>query len=85
MNKKNSRTLDKLFEHPTRSDVEWNEAMSALKALGATIEPRKGSVVRIRLDGQHTVIHKPHPRKEMGKYLVEAVRDLIVNSGVTWD
>lgn len=84
MNKKNRRLLDKLFEHPTRSDVEWKEAMSALNALGAVITEGKGSAVRIKLNDVRAVFHKPHPRKEMGKSLVEDLRDFIVNSGVTW-
>ena len=84
MNKKHLRILDRLFEHPTRSDGEWNEAMGALKALGAVITEGKGSAVRVRLNEVRAVFHKPHPRKEMGKYLVEDIRDFIVSSGVTW-
>lgn len=61
LNKKQQKTLGKLFEQPVRSDIPWNDIESLLLALGAEISEERGSRVRIALNGVRAVFHRPHP------------------------
>ena len=82
MNKKQQKILDRVFQIPTRSDIEWKDIQSLLTACDADISRGRGSRIRIVLSNQILNIHKPHPQKELKKYTVELVRDFLVNVGV---
>jgi hypothetical protein len=79
---KHSKTLQAIFEVPTRADIEWRDIESLLKHLGATITEAKGSRVRAVLNEVKAVFHRPHPRKEASKGCVESVRAFLENAGV---
>ena len=82
MNKKQRRTLQKILETPTRSDIEWDDVRSLLTACGADIREGRGSRVRITLNNDVLNLHSPHPHKELKKYSVELVRDFLKITGV---
>ena len=46
MNKRQRRTLARIFERPTRSDVRWDELSSLMRTLGAEEQEGAGSRVR---------------------------------------
>jgi HicA toxin of bacterial toxin-antitoxin, len=82
MNKKQTRTLDAIFEDPVPADVEWRDVESLLIALGAELTEGRGSRVRVALNGIRAVFHKPHPEKEVGKSAVRAIRGFSIEAGV---
>jgi len=82
MNKKHFKTLQKIFDRPTRSDIEWLQIRSLLTGCGADIREGRGSRVRIVLNRRVLSLHTPHPGKEMKKYAVRLVRDFLEISGV---
>ena len=82
MNKKQQKTLKKIFAKPTRADIAWNEVESLLAACDAHISEGRGSRIRIVLSNQVLNLHTPHPQKELKKYAVELVRDFLRNTGV---
>ena len=82
MNKRQRRTLARIFERPTRSDVRWDELASLLRALGAEEHEGAGSRVRFVLAGSILSLHRPHPKPELRKYAVEDVRDFLATHGV---
>ncbi len=82
MNKKQQKTLKKIFERPTRADISWSDVKSLLRACNADIREGKGSRTRIVLKSQILNLHKPHPQKELKKYAVELVRDFLKIAGV---
>ena len=61
LNKKQQKTLVKLFEQPVRSDISWKDIESLLLALGAEISEGRGSRVRVALNGVRAVFHRAHP------------------------
>ncbi|HDR15067.1 MAG TPA: type II toxin-antitoxin system HicA family toxin [Desulfobacteraceae bacterium] len=67
MNKKQLKCLEKILERPTRADISWPDVQSLLGAFGAEIREGKGSRVRVVLRNHILNMHKPHPRKELGK------------------
>ena len=82
MNKKQRRTLQKIFEEPVRSDISWNDIESLLKALGADISEGKGSRVRIALENVRAVFHRPHPERVTSKAAIRSVRRFLFELGV---
>lgn len=83
MNSKQLRTLKRIFDSPTRSDVTWTEVENLLRAKGATFREGPGSQIRTSLGQALLSIHKPHPQKELKKYALERVRDLLREVGLT--
>lgn len=82
MNKKQLKTLQKVFDSPTRPDISWNDVRSLLTACGADIRQGKGSRIRVVLNQRVLNLHTPHPGNEMKRYAVELVRDFLKGSGV---
>lgn len=82
LNKKHTKTLEKLYEKPTRSDVKWTDVISLFKACGADVYQRQGSRVGIKLGNQRAVFHAPHPQKETIKGAVEDVREFLRKAGI---
>lgn len=83
MNSKQKKTLNAIFETPTKASIEWSDIESLLTALGATREQGNGSRVRFILKGVFATFHRPHPQKETDKGAVLSVRKFLTNAGVT--
>jgi len=82
MNSKQRKTLNRIFEQPTRGDVEWAKIESLFKALGAELSEGNGSRTRIKLNNIKSVFHRPHPNPNVKKYAVEKVRDFLQQAGI---
>jgi len=82
LNNKQRKTLQAIFEEPTRSDIEWKAIESMLVAAGAEISEGSGSRVRIALKGVRAVFHRPHPRKEADKGAVKSMRRFLESAKV---
>ncbi len=82
MKSKHRKTLEKIFENPTRANILWTDIESLLIALGAEISEGQGSRVRIALNGVRAVFHRPHPRKETNKSAVKSMRRFLIEAGV---
>ena len=82
LSRKHRKTLERLLEAPTRSDIRWVDIESLLVALGAEMSEGRGSRVRIYLNGVRAVFHRPHPRPVTGRGAVRSVARFIVEAGV---
>mgnify|MGYP003739749019 CR=1 FL=1 len=82
MNNKQKKTLEAIFEIPTRANIPWNDIESLLMALGALREEGNGSRVRFILKDIFATFHRPHPQKETDKGALVSVRKFLVNAGV---
>ena len=82
MNKTHLRTLQAIFAKPVQASVNWKDIESLFSALGADIQEGKGSRVRILLNRQEAVFHRPHPQKETDKGAIVSVRRFLENAGV---
>lgn len=82
MNRKHQRTLEAIFSTPVRASINWQDIESLFNALGAKIEEGRGSRVRILLNEEEAVFHRPHPQKETDKGAVVSVRRFLENAGV---
>lgn len=79
---RHTKTLDAIFEKPTRADIRRDDIEALLGHCGAEITEGAGSRVRVALNGVRAVFHRPHPQPTTKKYAVEAVRDFLRNAGV---
>jgi hypothetical protein len=83
MNSRQRKTLEAVFEAPTRKTLEWASIESLLKAVGCEVIEGNGSRVRF-VKGQHAAaFHRPHPTKEAKAYQVEQARDFLTLLGAT--
>ena len=82
MNNKQRRTYSDIFKEPVTSNIEWSDIESLFLALGAEISEGSGSRVRVLLNGERAVFHRPHPERTTNKGAVRAVRRFLSNARV---
>ena len=82
MNKKLRKTYDAIFTDPPRPDIIWSDIEALLKAFGAEISEGNGSRVRVKLNGERAVFHRPHPERVTDKGAIKSVRKFLRNAGV---
>jgi len=82
VSKKHSTVLEAIFKKPTPSGIKWDDIESLLISLGAKISEGRGSRVRIELNNEDAVFHRPHPGKETDKGAVHSMRRFLENAGV---
>lgn len=82
MTAKHKKVYENIFKNPVQSDIEWRDIENLLKALGAKITEGNGSRVRIELNGERAVFHRPHPEKVTDKGAVKSMRRFLDNAGV---
>jgi hypothetical protein len=77
------KTLRATFEDPIPSDIAWTDIETLLVALGAEPSEGRGSRVRIYLNGIRTVVHRPHPRKEIDTGVLKSMRRFLKEAGIS--
>jgi len=82
VNRKNQRTLQKLFVQPVLANIKWADIEVLLKSLGALLTERGGSRVEVVLFSEVSVFHRPHPSPDTEKGAVAAVRKWLDQNGV---
>lgn len=82
LSSRHQKTLARIFEKPTRSDIEWKDIESLFKHLGAILKEGNGSRLRVALNGRKNSFHRPHPQKETNQPTVRDVCDFLKNAGV---
>ncbi|MEW6750885.1 MAG: type II toxin-antitoxin system HicA family toxin [Candidatus Latescibacterota bacterium] len=82
MTPRHQRTLERIFETPERADLAWHDVVALLQWLGAELSEGRGSRVRVALHEVRSVLHRPHPRKEVDKGMVRSVRRFLIEAGV---
>ncbi len=82
MNKKHQCILNAVFTIPVQASINWKAIESLFVHLGANIEEERGSKVRVLLNGEEAIFHRPHPQKETDKGAVVSVRRFLENAGV---
>lgn len=82
MNTRQKKTLDLIFEKPTRTDLRYDVVKSLLIAAGADMREGRGSRVRFKQGAYSVHLHSPHPQNVLPKYSVELIRDFLIQIGV---
>ena len=82
MNKKQRRTLQKIFQDPVLANIPWRDIETLFIALGAQVSEGKGSRVRMFLNDTVAVFHRPHPEKETDRGAIKDVRRFLISAGI---
>jgi hypothetical protein len=82
INNRQRKTLLAVFAMPTRANIAWTDIERLFLALGGTVKEGRGSRIRIELNGEDAVFHRPHPQKETVKGAVESVRKFLEIAGI---
>ena len=82
MKKKHRKILEAIFKRPTQAGIPWSDIEVLLINLGASISEGRGSRIRVELNGEDAVFHRPHPEKETAKGAVASMRRFLENAGV---
>ena len=82
MNNKQIKTYKDIFSNPVKSDISWDEIESLFEALGAQISEGKGSRIRVLLNNERAVFHRPHTDRNTDKGAIISVRKFLNNAGV---
>ena len=85
MSSNNDKTLENIFKKPTPSNISWMDIENLLISLGAVISEGAGSRVRVKLNNERAVFHRPHPGKETDRGAVNSVKRFLENAGVRYD
>ena len=80
---KHDKVLKKIFENPVPGNIHWRDIESLMIHHGAEITEGRGSRVRVALNEERAVFHRPHPEKETDKGAVKSVREFLENAGIT--
>ena len=82
LNSKQKMVLKDIFFDPIKSNVKWDDIITLFNALGGDISNGKGSRVRILLNGNVGLFHRPHPEPTTDKGALKSVRTFLLQSGV---
>ncbi len=82
MNAAQRKTLQAIFEKPTRADVRWSKVEGLVRGLGDKVTEGRGFRIRIRLGDRVATFHGPHPSRVTGKATLEDVRQFFENAGI---
>lgn len=83
MSTRHERTLAAVFEEPARANILWRDVVAMLAHRGARIEERAGSRVAVTMGDVALILHRPHPQKEIAKYVVRDLRSYLTSLGIT--
>ncbi len=83
MNSKNTKIYKEIYTNPVKADIHWDDIESMLIAFGAVISEGSGSRVRVELNGERAVFHRPHPENTTDKGAVRSVRRFLENAGIS--
>lgn len=82
MNSKHKKTYKEIYTDPVKADITWSDIEALFSALGAKISEGNGSRVRVELNGERAVFHRPHPESNTDKGAVKSVRRFLENAEV---
>lgn len=82
MNKTNKKTYKDIYTNPVKPDIRWTDIEKLFESLGAEISEGNGSRIRVKLNGERAVFHRPHPDDNTDKGAVKSVRRFLENAGV---
>jgi hypothetical protein len=82
MNKRQCVTLDKIFQAPVPTSLQWRDIEALLLALGAKTAEGRGSRMRFESNGVVATFHRPNPEEEAKPYQVRDVRRSLEQAGI---
>jgi hypothetical protein len=80
---KHENLLRAIFHDPVSGNIQWREIESLLHHLGADIESLSGARIRVKLNGNEGILHRPHHGNALGRQDIQHLREYLGRSRVT--
>jgi hypothetical protein len=81
---KHIKVIEKVFAHPTTTNLDWKELEHALTHYGADIEITKANKAKIIVNDKETVIGLPHHGHTIeSKDEINQIRHFLEEAGLT--
>lgn|SRR5262249_40450627 len=79
LNSDHRDTLERIFSHPSSSNIEWRQVLSMLEALGAVTEKPNGKF-EVTLGGEVEVLDRPSG-KDIDQQMIVDLRRMLSHAG----
>jgi hypothetical protein len=79
LNSDHRDTLERIFAHPSSSNIEWRQVLSLLEALDAVTEKPNGKF-EVRLGGEVEVLDRPDG-KDVDRQMIVDLRRMLSHAG----
>jgi len=83
MSHKHEGTLRAIFHDPPSGNLHWRDVESLLNHVGAKIENQSGASLHVTINGQETVLHRPHHNNTLDRQGIKHLREYLARAGVT--
>lgn len=83
MSHKHENLLRAIFHDPVSGNIQWREIESLLHHLGADIESLSGARIRVKLNGNEGILHRPHHGNSLGRQDIQHLREYLARSRMT--
>ena len=77
--------MENLYKRPIPANILWIDIENLFISLGAEISEGSGSRIRVKLNNERAVFHRPHPEKVTDKGALNSVKRFLDNAGVNYD
>ncbi len=82
LSSRHRRTVARIYEEPTRSDLPFRDWDALIRALGAEVVERSGSRVAFILGERIGHFHRPHPRPDARQAAVRQMCEFLREAGI---
>ena len=79
LNSHHRDTIDKLFSHPSSSNIEWRQVLSLLQAVGTATEEHNGKF-KVVIGPETEIIERP-AGKDIDQQMIVDLRRMLTNAG----
>jgi hypothetical protein len=79
LNSDHRKTVERIFTHPSSSNIEWREVRSLLDALGAATQEHNGKL-KVELGGEVEVLDPPRG-KDIDQQMLVDLRRMLSHAG----
>lgn len=83
MSHKHEAVLRAIFHDPPSNNLHWREVESLLNHFDAEIENLPGARIRVKINGQESVLHRPHHTNVLDRQGIKYLREYLARAGVT--
>ena len=81
LNNRHRNTLDKIFAHPSSSNIEWRQVVSLLTAVGQ-VENEYNGKFKVTVGPETEILSAPFPyHKDIDEQMVVNLRRMLTNAG----
>ena len=82
---KHKAKIEKVFEHPLSSNIDYKKLISALEHYGAKVEITKNHHAKIFFNEKEYIMPLPHNDTNISKEIVVELRHFLESVGLTPD